>query len=246
MEATSSAETEMAESMEIDSEAAVDTTKTTTTKRAEDVAMEDATSNIERKKKNKSKKKKKKKKTTDDGVIQGGRMVEGTDSSNETASTQGVRAGTDHNIYNSRTSDVPIEHYCSEEAIAEGIQAQAEFDAEQEARSTTTTTPTTDDDNSGDGHKLSGDDGICDGGPGRDRDRDQGNDPQASMEAVLTATVSASLETATPNATTIITTTSNGGYLEWFQTGCLSFDSKQIKDKIDFDEHTGELVGFSQ
>ena len=88
-------------------------------------------------------------------------MVEGTDSSNETAATQGVRAGADHNSYNSRTSDVPIEHYCSEEAIAEGIQAQAEFDAEQEARSTTitaaattTTTPTTDDDNSGDGHKL--------------------------------------------------------------------------------------------
>merc|ERR1712238_379445 len=94
-----------------------------------------------RKKKTESKKKKKKKKTTEDGVIHGGRMVEGTDSSTATASTQGVRAGTDHNAYHSRTTDVDLsmEYYCSAEATAAGKQVQAEFDAEQEARSTTTT-----------------------------------------------------------------------------------------------------------
>ena len=77
------------------------------------------------------------------------------------------------------TPDVPMEHYCSAEAIAEGIQAEAEWVAEQAARSTTTTPPTTDNDNSGDGPDISGDDGIRDGGPGHDRDRDQDNDPQA-------------------------------------------------------------------
>ena len=116
--AVASTGTEMAESMEIDSEAAVDTITTTTTTtttpiRAEDVKMGDATANNEKKKKkkkkkNKSKKKNKKKKTTDDGVIHGGRMVEGTDSSNATASTQGVYTGIDHNVYNSRTPDVPM------------------------------------------------------------------------------------------------------------------------------------------
>jgi len=42
------------------------------------------------------------------------------------------------------------------------------WDAKQEARSTTTTR--TDNDNSGEVHDISGDDGIHDGGPGRDRD----------------------------------------------------------------------------
>mmetsp|Transcript_64251 Transcript_64251/g.71954 ORF Transcript_64251/g.71954 Transcript_64251/m.71954 type:complete len:130 (+) Transcript_64251:235-624(+) len=100
--------------------------------RAEDVEMGDATANNEKemekkKMKTKSKKKKKTKNTTDDGVIQGGPVVKATDSSNATASTQGVRAGTAHNGYNTRTPDVPMEHYCSAEAIAEGIQAEAEW-----------------------------------------------------------------------------------------------------------------------
>ena len=142
--------------------------------------MGDATANNEekkkkKKKKNKSRRKKKKKKTTDDGVIQGGPMVEATDSTNERAATQGVRDGIEHNIYNTHTPDVPIEHYCSEEAIAEGIQAQADFDSEHEARSTTTT----DNDNSGDGLDILGDDGNCDGSSGCDQDQD--NDLQAPM-----------------------------------------------------------------
>mmetsp|Transcript_2939 Transcript_2939/g.3359 ORF Transcript_2939/g.3359 Transcript_2939/m.3359 type:complete len:209 (+) Transcript_2939:3-629(+) len=114
-----------------------------------------------------------------------GPMVEATDSSNATASTQGVRAGTAHTVYNTRTPDVPSGYYYTEEAKAAGLEAEAVWYAEQEARSSTTTmTPTTtDNDNSGEGHDISGDDGIRDGGPGRDRDQD--NDPQASMEAIM-------------------------------------------------------------
>ena len=149
--------------------------------------MEDATVNNEKekkKKKKKSKKKKKKKKTKDDGVTPGGPMVEATDSTNATAATQGVHVGTETNIYNTRLPDVPIEYYYSEEAKPEGLKAEAEWVAEQEARSSTTTTPTTtNNNNNGDGHNISGDEGNRNNGPGFDRDQD--NDPQASMEAIM-------------------------------------------------------------
>ena len=116
--ASAETETEMVESMEIDTEEAVDITTT----RAEDVGMEDAPANNEKekkKKKKKSKKKKKKKKTKDDGATPGGPIVEATDSTNATAATQGVRAGAESNIYNTRLPDVPIWYYYSEEAKAE-------------------------------------------------------------------------------------------------------------------------------
>jgi len=118
--------------MEMESEEAIDITATT----VEDVVMEDATVNNEKEEK-KKKKKKKKKKTKDDGVTPGGPMVEATDSTNTTAATQGVHEGTETNIYNTRTPDVPSGYYYSEVAKAEGLKAEAVWDAEQEARSTT-------------------------------------------------------------------------------------------------------------
>jgi len=76
--------------------------------------------------KEKKKKRSKKKKTKNDGVTPGGPMVEATDSTNATAATQGVRVGTENNIYNTRLPDIPIEYYYSEEAKAEGLKAEAE------------------------------------------------------------------------------------------------------------------------
>ena len=111
-------------------------------------------------------------------MIHDGRMVEGTDSSNTTASTQGVRAGTETNMYNTRIPDVPSGYLYTEEAKAAGLEAEAVWYAEH-----TMTPTTTDNENSGEGHDISGDDGIRDGGPGHDRDQD--NEPQASMEAIM-------------------------------------------------------------
>ena len=33
---------------------------------------------------------------------------------------------------------------------------------------------------------------------------------------------------------------------QWLRCGILAFDSKKIKEKVVFDVHTGEIVGFSQ
>lgn len=33
---------------------------------------------------------------------------------------------------------------------------------------------------------------------------------------------------------------------EWLRSGTLAFDSKKIKEKVVYDEHTGEVVGFAQ